>query len=226
MINDSKKLWMSIDNKINPEPVALGRYASEEYIQDPIHLGIVAARYKFCARMLHGFNNVLEVGCGDGFGSPIVASVVKQLTCTDINDPLIEDNKNRNIFLKNVTYEYFDFRDQYYPKKFNGIYLIDVIEHIYQQEEISFMNNILRSLSEYGTMIIGTPNKTAELYSSPCSREAHVNMKDYKELLYLAKQFFNNVFLFGMNDEVLHTGYPSMTHYLWVLCTSPRKKIK
>jgi hypothetical protein len=34
--------------------------------------------------------------------------------------------------------------------------------------------------------------------------------------------YFRNVFLFGMNDEVLHTGYYDMCHYLWALCSSPK----
>ena len=34
---------------------------------------------------------------------------------------------------------------------------------------------------------------------------------------YLSK-FFKNVFTFGMNDEVLHTGYNKMCHYVFAIC--------
>ena len=34
---------------------------------------------------------------------------------------------------------------------------------------------------------------------------------------YLSK-FFKNVFTFGMNDEVLHTGYNKMSHYVFAIC--------
>ena len=34
------------------------------------------------------------------------------------------------------------------------------------------------------------------------------------------QQFFHNVFVFSMNDEVVHTGYFPMAHYLLALgCT-------
>ena len=34
------------------------------------------------------------------------------------------------------------------------------------------------------------------------------------------QQFFHNVFIFSMNDEVVHTGYAPMAHYLLALgCT-------
>ena len=222
-MSDSKKLWMSIDKKIDSDPITLGRYASNDYMKDPIHLGIVASRYKFCARMFQDFSQVMEVGCGDGYGAAIVASKVHRLTCTDINAKLLEENRDRQGMFKNITYEFFDFRDALYPKKMDGIYLVDVIEHIYKEEENRFMTHLTASLSNHGSMIIGTPNKSAEKYSSPCSRDAHVNLKDHRALMELGKRFFHNVFLFGMNDEVLHTGYPQMAHYLWVLCASPRK---
>jgi hypothetical protein len=31
------------------------------------------------------------------------------------------------------------------------------------------------------------------------------------------QQFFHNVFVFSMNDEVVHTGYSPMAHYLLAL---------
>jgi hypothetical protein len=30
---------------------------------------------------------------------------------------------------------------------------------------------------------------------------------------------FSNVFMFGMNDETLHTGYGPMCHYRLAVCT-------
>ena len=34
------------------------------------------------------------------------------------------------------------------------------------------------------------------------------------------RRHFNNVYLFSMNDEVLHTGYKPMSHYLFALCAN------
>jgi hypothetical protein len=41
----------------------------------------------------------------------------------------------------------------------------------------------------------------------------HVNTKTEINLHDTMKQHFNNVFMFGMNDEVLHTGFGPMCHY-------------
>ena len=222
-MSQSKDLWLSIDSEVTTEPVVLGKYSSDDYINDPKHFGMVASRYKFCARMLEGLELVIEVGCGDGFGSAAVASTVKQLICTDINEALLADNRRRNSFLTNVTYEYFQFQESPYPLLADGIFMVDVLEHIYPEEEPQIMGNLVSSLDAHGVALIGTPNKSAEQYSSEWSRKSHVNLKDHQSLKDLANRYFHNVFIFGMNDEVVHTGFLPMAHYLWALCVTPRK---
>jgi hypothetical protein len=40
----------------------------------------------------------------------------------------------------------------------------------------------------------------------------------------LLQEFFHNVFIFCMNDEVLHTGFHKMAHYIFALgCTLRRE---
>ena len=54
-------------------PVFFGRMTSHAWRDDPKRLGFTLARYKFVAKMLAGYEQVLEVGCGDGFASVVVA---------------------------------------------------------------------------------------------------------------------------------------------------------
>jgi len=35
--------------------------------------------------------------------------------------------------------------------------------------------------------------------------------------------YFANVFIFSMNDEVVHTGFGKMSHYNIALCCGPRR---
>ena len=53
------------------------------------------SRYKFVAKMLEGKDSVLEVGCGDGFGIPIVAQSVNTLYAIDWEERFIKDNAGR-----------------------------------------------------------------------------------------------------------------------------------
>jgi hypothetical protein len=43
----------------------LGLMMSQVWNDDPRRLTFVLSRYKFIAKMLEGYDNILEVGCGD-----------------------------------------------------------------------------------------------------------------------------------------------------------------
>ncbi len=53
------------------------------------------ARYKFCAKMFEGMDLVLEVGCGDGFGTPVVAQAVKKVIAIEPDARHIKGNRQR-----------------------------------------------------------------------------------------------------------------------------------
>ena len=84
------------------------------------------------------------------------------------------------------------------------------------------MQNAVRSLDPKGTMIIGMPSLESQAYASEASRIGHVNCKTGEALRHLALQYFHKVYSFSMNDEVLHTGFFPMSHYLLVVCSDPR----
>lgn len=220
--NDSKSLWLGLRTKLEYYDVRLGTATAQDYIHDPKHIVFVGARYKFAAKMMAGLNCVLEVGCGDAFGAPIIAQGVERLICTDIDEEMLRENTVRCEPFKNIGFEYFDFREKSYPHPVDGLCLVDVLEHIYAEEEAAFLSNLKGSLRPHGVALFGTPNISAEQYSSPNSKIGHVNLKDYKTLHASLSPHFHNIFLFSMNDEVLHTGFYPMAHYLWALCASPK----
>ena len=222
-MDDSKSLWLGLRTKLQQHDVRLGTVTAQDYIHDPKHIAFVASRYKFSAKMMAGLHRVMEVGCGDAFGAPMIAQSVGKLICTDIDEEMLKDNVTRCAPFKNITFEYFDFRERPYPNPVDGICLIDVLEHIYAHEEVSVLSNLVRSLTPHGVALFGTPNITADQYASPNSKIGHVNLKDYKTLRSALSPYFHNIFLFSMSDEVLHTGFYPMAHYLWALCVSPKQ---
>jgi len=97
-----------------------------------------------------------------------------------------------------------------------------VLEHIDPAVEGEFVGNIARSLTEDGVCLIGSPSIESQPYASKASIEGHVNCKTAPELKALMQRYFNNVFMFSMNDEVVHTGYHKMAHYLFALCAGKK----
>jgi hypothetical protein len=65
------------------------------------------------------------------------------------------------------------------------------------------------------------PSLESQTYASPQSKEGHVNCQSGDELKKNLQGYFENVFIFSMNDEVIHTGYYPMAHYLLALCCRP-----
>ena len=69
MKNRNKKITNFLYKRKNN--IQMGSRTSMAYEDDPIRLVFTLSRYKFFAKMLEGFNLVLEVGPGDGFKSPL-----------------------------------------------------------------------------------------------------------------------------------------------------------
>jgi len=204
-------------------PTPLGLMTNQVWHDDPKRLVFVLSRYKFVAKMLSGLDSALEVGCADAWGSRIVAQEVKRLTVSDFDPVFIEDVEKRMDPDWPMDTLVHDMLAGPVEQKFDGAYLIDVIEHIEKDVEEQFIGNIVGSLNENGVCIVGTPSLESQAYASPPSKAGHVNCKTGPELKALMQKFFHNVFLFSMNDEVVHTGFHPMAHYLWTVCANRRK---
>ena len=108
---------------------------------------------------------------------------------------------------------------------FDAVYLCDVFEHIAPKDEDIFLRNIVSSMVETGTLIIGIPSLQSQDLIPPENRDpGHVNCKTGPQLKEFLQRYFHNVFSFSMNDELIHTGHASMAHYLFCLCTTPIKR--
>lgn len=197
----------------------LGLMINQAWYDDPRRLAFTFSRYKFVSRMLTGCENVLEVGCGDAFASRIVLQEVESLSVTDFDSTFIEDVKARQI-------EGWTFRNIFahdllagpLSGAYDGIYALDVVEHITLDDEDTFLRNLIAPLVPRGTVIIGMPSLESQEYASPISKAGHVNCKSLPDLRATMQRYFDNVYMFCMNDEVLHTGYHKMAHYLFALC--------
>jgi len=202
----------------------LGLMTNKVWYDDPIRLGFVLARYKFVAKMLDGYNKVIEIGCADAFGSRIVSQFVNNLTLLDFDEVFINDVKKRENNKWKCNCILHDILKSPIPskEKFDAAYSIDVLEHISLKDEDLYISNIVKSLNKNGVLIVGTPSIYSQSYASPASKKGHVNCKNNHELKSLLKKYFHNVFMFSMNDEVLHTGFAQMSHYYFALASSQK----
>jgi methyltransferase family protein len=201
---------------------SLGLMSNYMWHNDPRHLAFLAARYKFVAKMLSGCRHVLEVGCADAFGTRIVQQEVERVTATDFDPVFVDDAKRRMEERWKFDALVHDMVEKPLPGKFDGAYALDVIEHIPAAVEDRFVQNIAASLERHGILALGSPSIQSQAYASEASKAGHVNCKDGPGMKALLKRHFHNVFVFSMNDEVVHTGYYPMAQYLFGLACSKK----
>ena len=203
----------------------LGLMTSQAWYDDPRSLLFSLARYKFVAKALRGRRRVLELGCGDAFHSRLVQQEVEELSVTD-HDPLFIADINRRspprwrprAFVHNML-------EGPTTETYEAIYLLDVLEHIEKDLEQEFLKNILASIEDGGTLIVGMPSIESQQHASEISRMGHVNCKSGDDLRRLMEPFSRQVIMFSMNDEVVHTGYFPMSNYLLaVACVAKTRK--
>lgn len=216
-ISQKEAFEIASSYQFDTECISLGPWTSYSLLNDPKHMSFVLARYKFCAKMLEGKKDRLEIGCGDAFGVPIMAQDAEYVLGIDVDDRLVEGNTRRLQRLRNIEFKNIDITEGVPDRKFDGVYSVDVIEHLDAPIEKAFMENSVGCLKKDGVYILGTPNITADKYATERSRIQHINLKSHKTLRSLLEKYFTNVFVFSMNDEVVHTGYYPMAHYLFAI---------
>lgn len=214
--------WAKVKDTFIHKPFTMGPHTTTRFIEDPKRLGFMLARYKFAAKMVQHssrLGNVLEVGCGEGFGTLLLAAELSSIRVTGW------DQDEEQIGWAQTQEQHAGMRahfigGQTFPRRYSyeGVVCLDVLEHIPKEDAYKFLMDLAFSLSFRGVVVIGTPNAHAAQYASIQSQIGHVNLYDPDRLLKELTPHFANVFMFSMNDEVVHTGFNKLAHYLFAVC--------
>ena len=210
---------IKVINDLGPEAKELGVGVAWAYLDDPKHLLFTLSRYKFVSKMFDGMKKILEIGCGDGFSSRLLLQNVSSLVAIDIDKLFIDDAKRRQSKSWPIDFRIHDILDDGpIHEGFDGVVSLDVMEHIPRDKHQLFLDNICLSLTDKGCAIIGMPSIESQEYASDRSKIGHVSCLDQKTFKKTLKKKFQRVFMFSMNDELVHTGFSSMSHYNLALC--------
>ncbi len=223
---ESKDLWKKAELEIGGDLLTLDAKISGIIRKSFVGMEFMLARYKFAAKMLQNRTgiNVLDLGCGEGLGDLLISQSCDCESIVGI-DFMEDDIRWAN---ENIASEKMKFLNKNFigVDVFHGmgdcVVSLDVIEHIPKEQETEYLETICLNLKPEGVAIIGTPNINMFPYASPWNKEAHINNYSQERLHSALAKYFNNVFIFGMNDEVLHTGFYPMSCYIMALCCGKR----
>jgi 2-polyprenyl-3-methyl-5-hydroxy-6-metoxy-1,4-benzoquinol methylase len=206
-------------NPKNPADINLGVGVAWAYFDDPKHLVFTLSRYKFASKVFSGRKNLLEVGCGDGFASRILLQSVDRVVGIDVDEKFILDGKLRYSEKWPIDFRIHDIvQDGPIEENFDAVLCLDVLEHIEKTDHEQFIGNITSSMISTGVLVIGMPSIESQPYASPQSKLGHISCLTQNEFKDSLEKYFSNVFMFSMNDEIIHTGYSRMSHYNLALC--------
>ena len=89
---------------IENREVKFGPRTQYAYLEDPKHLLFNLSRYKFVSKMFSGYKSVLEIGCGDAFGTALVAQTVEEITATDLDKRFVIELKRTHAFSHKINF--------------------------------------------------------------------------------------------------------------------------
>ena len=137
----------------------------DEYVQRQIKTGANERLISLYKRLLNGGLNadskVLELGCGVGIFTKLLAKKVKNgiIEAVDLSEKSVAVAKNE---LKDRNNIHFDVADvvKYQPKNsdFDMITLMDVIEHIPLEHHAELFANLAKIATEKTNILINIPN--------------------------------------------------------------------
>ncbi len=207
--------WRDVREHMGADSLRAGSHLSYWLRRSPRRLLHAMAYYKFAAKLIGGGKHVLDVGCADGLGAWLLARECGRALGVDSDSQAIREAQAAftEPIVRFVCQDFMTMEGD----PFDALTSFDVIEHIPPSHADAFLAKAAASLTPYGVAIIGTPNIHAQQHASAISRRGHVNCYDGEQLRQAMQRHFRHVFLFAANDEVVHTGFLPMAHYLLAL---------
>ena len=145
--------------------------------------------------------DILEIGCGTGYGTMVLAKEAHSVVALDIDTELIAELSNLSPN-SNIQYLTFDGKNIPFPKHhFSFVFFFQVLEHV--KDDKSFLNEIKRILHPNGKAIFTTPNRLIRLRKNQKPfNNYHYREYAPKDLLALADQVQLELDLFGIFGDI------------------------
>lgn len=162
-------------------------------------------RYNVVMDLLPKNSTVLDLACGTGFGSLLLANASHNVIGGDIAVDAIE-YCNKNHQHKSLKFIQMDgtnlpFTDNY----FDAIVSFETIEHTTQYSQM--LQEFKRALKPNGTAYISTPNIVVNSPGGKIINPYHTQEWNYEELNAILKKHFSHVKLYGQE----YSRYPDKT---------------
>jgi SAM-dependent methyltransferase len=145
------------------------------------------SRYYFAKAWVEG-RSVLDVGCGTGYGSGVLAEVGREVLALDISVDAIAFAR-RNYSRPNLEFIVSDCHEMPLgSENFDAVVCFEVVEHLAKQDKL--LQEIRRVLRATGVLVISTPNRVYYTEERKENNPFHVREFDFEEFSKFLKNQF------------------------------------
>ncbi len=163
-------------------------------------------RYHFAAPLVAG-REVLDVACGEGYGSAHLARHATHVTGADIDSAAVLHARARYSAIANLEFRQADCAALPFPDgSFDAVVSFETLEHIEAQEP--FLDEIRRVLRAEGILILSCPNKAEYSDRLGVSNEYHVRELYREELAALVRRRFPHALWYGQRPSFYSVVWP------------------
>lgn len=146
---------------------------------------------------------VLDAACGEGYGSNILAGTAEKVIGLDISDEAVERAKIKYRDTANLSFVIGSIAKL--PLEDNSVDIIvsfETIEHVSEELQVGFLQEIERVLRKDGILVMSTPNK--EIYSDLYSYKNEFHIKEFykDEFTRFLGTKFENIKLYNQYFEI------------------------
>ena len=164
--------------------------------------------YEFLRKQAKG-KSVLEIGCGDGYGSACLAEAARKVTGIDYEEAVIyqAQNKYRGA---NLEFARMDAANlQFADNSFDIVCSFQVIEHIPEDRLARYLSEARRVLKDDGKFYLSTLNLEHVMKSPDRYKKQPAHCREFKleELRDLLSNAFANVEIYGLQLTLKHRFY-------------------
>jgi SAM-dependent methyltransferase len=156
--------------------------------------------YEYAVDHLDAASNVLEIGCGDGYGTTMLAEKVARIVAVDVDEGTVQ-HAAATYPAENCTFQPFDGETLPFDTgTFDAVVSMQVIEHI--QDDRRFVGEAHRVLKQGGVLILTTPNRRHRVPpGEPIWNKFHVREYLPGELEAVLRSHFDEVQVLGIRGH-------------------------
>lgn len=162
-------------------------------------------RYQFANQLVKD-KYVLDAACGEGYGSSLLAREAAYVVGLDLDETVVmranEKYGTDRLSFQCGSIEKLPFADHF----FDVIVSYETIEHVKEEVQINFLDEIQRVLKPDGVLIISTPNKA--IYTERVKGQNPFHLKEF----YVSEfqKFLANYFV----QSDIYCQYPDLGYFI------------